>query len=89
MNTIVFELHDITDVLTLGLALGIRKPALDKIMQGNATLEGQKIQVVDYWITRKDIVRQRQGDCPGWKGLADAVAWVNPTLSHKIKRQHC
>ena len=75
--------------MKLGLALGIRKSALDRIMQDNANLEDRKIEVIHYWLTRKDIVREKQGECPGWKGLADALAWVNPALSHKIQHQHC
>ena len=89
LDTVVSELHDITDILKLGLALGIRKSALDKIMQDNANLDDRKIEVIHYWLTRRDIVRKKQGECPGWNGLADAVARVNPALSLRIKDQHC
>ena len=88
LNTIVSELHDVTDILKLGLDLGIRKSALDKIIRDNANLEDRKIEVIHYWLTRRDIVRQKQGERPGWKGLADAVARVNPALSLRIKDQH-
>ena len=87
LDTIVTELQDVTDVLELGLALGLRKSSLDRIMQENTKLQKQMIEVVHYWLTRKDIVRQRQGECPGWSGLADAVYKVNPALSHKIQHQ--
>ena len=89
MDTIVTELKGITDVLELGLALGIRKSALDQIMQDNTKLEKQKIQVIHYWLTRKEIIRQKQRECPRWDGLADAVARVNPLLSNTIRHQHC
>ena len=88
LDTVVTELKVVTDVMELGLALGIRKSSLDHIIQENTKLEKQKIEVIYYWITRKDIVRPRQGECPEWKGLADAVARVNPTLSHTIQNQH-
>ena len=64
LDTIVTELKDITDVLELGLALGIRKSALDKIMQDSTKLEKQKIEVIHYWLTRRDIVRQKPGEHP-------------------------
>ena len=88
MDTFVTELQDISDVLQLGLALGIRKSALDKIKQDNTMLEKQKIEVIHYWLTRRDIVRKKQEECPGWSGLADAVARVNPSLSDNIRRRH-
>ena len=89
LDTVVTELQDVSDVMKLGLVLGIRKSALDRIMQDKANLEDRKIEVIHYWLTRRDIVRQRQGECPGWNALAVAVARVNPALSQRIQRQHC
>ena len=42
MDTIVTELKDIADVVEFGLALGIRKSSLDRIVQENTKLEKQK-----------------------------------------------
>ena len=89
LDMIVTELKDITEVLELGLALGIRKSSLDKIMQDNAKLEKQKIEVIHYWLTRRDIVRKKQGECPEWSGLANAVDRVNSSMGDKIRQQHC
>ena len=89
LDVIVTELKDISDVLKLGLALGIRKSALDKIMQDKINLEKQMIEVIHYWLTRREIVRQKQGECPAWSRLADAVDRLNPSLSEKIRHQHC
>ena len=88
MDTVVSELKDISDVLELGLALGICKSALNKIMQNNTKLEKQKIEVVHYWLTRREIVRQKQGESPVWSRLAGAVARLNLALSEKIHHQH-
>ena len=88
LDPVVSELHDVTDVMELGLALGIRKSSLDRIIQENTKLGKQKIEVIHYWLTRRDIVRQKQGECPGWNGLADAVARVNPILSVRIQHKH-
>ena len=89
LDTIVSELQDVTEVLKLGLALGIRKSALDRIMQDNTNLEDRKIEVIHYWLTRRDITRLKQGECPGWNEVAVAVARVNPALSQRIRQQHC
>ena len=89
LHTIVTELKDVTYVLELGLALGVCKPALDQIMQDIAKLQKQKIQVIHYWLTRKDLVQRKQRECLGWDALADAVARVNPALNDMICHHHC
>ena len=86
---IVSELRDVTEVLKLGLALGIRKSALDKILQDSTNLEDRKIEVIHHWLTRRDIVRLKQGECPGWNALAVAIAEINPALSQRIQQRHC
>ena len=89
LDTILTEVRDIVDVLELGLALGIRKSALDKIMTDNRNLEHQKLNVIYYWLTRREIVRKKQNEHPTWGGLADAVDCVNPTLSERIRHKYC
>ena len=85
MDTTVTKLEDVTDDLELGLALGVCKPALDQIVQDNAKLQKQKIQVIHYWLTR----RQKRSERSGWDVLADTVARVNPTSSDRIGHHHC
>ena len=89
LETVVTELHDITDIEALGLALGIRMSALEKIAVDYPKLDKQKTKVIYYWLTRKDIVRQRQGESPIWEGIAHAVASLNPLLSERIRCLHC
>ena len=89
LETAVTELDNITDVEGLGLALGIRMSALEKIMLNCSNLDKQKTKVIYHWLIRKDIVRQRQGESPTWNGIADAVARLNPSLSERIHRRHC
>ena len=89
MRTIVTEINDITDVEDLGLNLGIRMSALQKIKADHPQLERQKKMVIYYWLTRRDIVREQRNELPTWEVLADAVALLNPALSDWIRHQHC
>ena len=89
LETLVIELNDVTEVEGLGLALGIRMSALEKIALDYSKLDKQKTKVIYSWLTRKDIVRQRQRECPTWDGIADAVAKLNPSLSERLRRQYC
>ena len=87
LETVVSVLNDIADVECLGLNLGIRMSALDKIKVDYPHLEGQKRRIIYHWLKRKDIVRRRQNEPPTWDGLADAVAILDCTLSKKIRNQ--
>ena len=89
LQRIVTELNDIFDVQTLGLGLGIRMSSLEKIKTDNPQVEQQKTQVIYYWLKRRNIIREKQGERPTWTGLAYAVARLDPTLSEKIQHQHC
>ena len=88
MEAVATKLHDISDVESLGIALGIRMSALEKIASDYSTVEKQKTKVIYYWLTRKDIVRERQGESPNWNGIANAVARLNPSLSKRIRDRH-
>ena len=88
MQTIVTELKDISDVQGLGLNLGIRMSALERIMTDYQPLDKQKTKVIYHWLKRKDIIRRKQNEHPTWGALADAVASLDPSLSEKIHHQH-
>ena len=89
LDTIVGVLDDIAAVERLGLNLGIRLSALDKIKINYPLLEDQKTRVVHYWLKRKDIVQKRQKELPTWGGLANAVDSLDPSLSERIRDQYC
>ena len=88
MATILFELDDISDVHRLGLHLGLRMSALDKIRIDCHKLKDQKLTVIYYWLTRRDIVRRKQNEHPTWGRLADAVASLYPALGERIRIHH-
>ena len=82
-------LDGITDVEGLGLNLGIRMSALERIMYEYPHPRNQKATVIYHWLKRKDIVRQKQNVLPTWDVLATAVASLDPSLSDRIRDQHC
>lgn len=89
LGTVVTKLNQITDIEGLGLALGIRMSTLEKIILDYPLQEKQKTKVIYYWLTRRDIIRQRQNEVATWDGLADAVDKLNPKLRDTIRHQHC
>ena len=90
MQEILTEFSDICDVETLGLGLGLRLSALEKIMTEHPQqLEKQKICVFSHWLKRRDIVRKKQNELPTWTGLADAVTRLDPKLSERIQCLYC
>ena len=89
MQRIVTELTAISDIVSLGLELGIRMSALEEIKADNPQVKQQRMQVVYYWLKRRDIVRTRQDECPTWTGLANAVGSLDHALSERIRCQYC
>ena len=74
-----------SQVLRLGLALGLLVSAIDKIRKDFASVEDQKIQVIKCWLKRTEIIRKMQSHRPSWSQLADAVADEDVSLSDSIR----
>ena len=89
LQRIVGELGRVVDVCGLGLCLGLRLSALEKIKVDEHSLEKQKIKMLHHWLTRKDIIRDKQGEVPRWSELADAVAKENHVLGQQIRDKYC
>lgn len=87
--TVCNELDTVRDVEELGLALGIRKSAIHVIQEKKPTSEKQRKEVVFYWLTRKEIIRQKKDVVPSWDELANAVAAQSIELSQKIRKKYC
>ena len=87
------ELDTITegDVLEdLGLTLGIKKSAIDAILQKKSTVKQQRKEIVYYWLQRKEIVRQKKDDVASWSQLADALDKVSYSeLRKTIQKKYC
>ena len=82
-------LNDITNVERLGLNLGIHMSALERIMINYPLMERQKTKAIYYWLQRRDIVWHKHNEHPTWGGLTDAMRMLNPSLSARIRLQHC
>ena len=89
LDIVVAAVRDIADAEILGLNLGIRLSALDKIKVDYPQLEGRKTRVIHCWLKRNDIVRRRQSEHPTWDALANAVAGLDHALSERIRDQYC
>ena len=88
MESIVTELDGITDVVLLGLDLGIRMSTLSRIMGEYSTLERQITEVIYHWLKRENIIRQKQNERPTVGVLTDAVAKRSTALARKIRHKY-
>ena len=89
LDIVVAAVHDVADAELLGLSLGIRLSALDKIKVDYPQVEGRKTRVIHSWIKRNDIVQRKQNEHPTWDALADALASLDLSLSERIRDQYC
>ena len=88
MEAIVAELQPITDVVGLGLHLGVRMSALEKIEAEYSNLEQQKTEVIYLWLNRRDVVQKKWDERPTLDELTDAVAKLNSSLSWRIRHKY-
>ena len=89
LHQVLEEVHNITEVVQLGLNLGLHPAAIVKIKLDNKTLEDQKTWILYAWLQRKDIVPKKQSCLPTWSELADAVAKESTAVSRAIRQKHC
>ena len=86
---ILEELHQVTDVQSLGLNLGLCLSAIFKILDEYKSLEQQKARIIWLWLQRKDIIPDKQSCLPTWCELVNAVSKDSAVLSQKIESKHC
>ena len=78
-----------SQVQSLGLALGLLISAIEKIQKDFMSVKEQKVQVIKYWLKRTEIIRKMQKSPPTWSQLADAVADEDAALSDCIRCKYC
>ena len=88
LETVVTELDSIVDVRGVGLRLGLRMSALQKIREDERTLEKEKMKILQHWLMRKDMIRGKEEVVPSWSRLADAVEKENRALSIQIRKKY-
>ena len=89
LQDVLLEIKSVSQVLKLGLALGLLISAIDKIRKDFGSVEEQKIQIIKYWLKRTEIIRKMQSHRPTWSQLADAVADEDVALSDSIRCKYC
>ena len=89
LQSVLTEIKAVNQVQSLGLALGLLLSAIDKIQKDFATVKEQKIQVINYWLKRTEIIRDKQSCPPTWSQLAEAVADEDTALSDHIRCKYC
>ena len=89
LQQVLDEVHHVTNVVKLGLNLGLYMPAIVKIQTENKSLEDQKMWILYAWLQRKDIIPSKQSNLPTWSELADAVAKESTALSKTIQLKYC
>ena len=88
MQNVLDEIEDISDIEGLALALGVRMPSIQSITAASSPAS-QKRLIIYYWLTRRDIIPEKQEQVPNWSLLAEAVEKQNPALGKKILLKHC
>ena len=89
LQRVLMEIKSVSQVRSLGLALGLLITAVDEIQKDCATVKEQKIQIIKYWLKRIEIIREMQACPPTWSQLADAVANEDVALSNQIRSKYC
>ena len=81
LQRVLTEIKPVSQVQSLGLALGLLASAIEKIQKEFAAIKEQKIEVIKCWLRRREIIREMQASPPTWSQLADAVAEDDVALS--------
>ena len=89
LQQILTEIHHVTQVMSLGLNLGLYMPAVVKIQTDYKTLADQKAWIVYAWLQRQDIIPDMQSRLPTWNELADVVGKESTAISMDIRRKYC
>ena len=89
LQRILTEIKSVSRMRSLGLALGVLMPAIEKIQKEFASVEDQKIEIIYCWLRRTEIIREMQPCPPTWSQLADAVAIEDVALSERIRHTYC
>ena len=89
LDEVLVEITAVSQVQSLGLALGLLPSAIEKIQIDFTLVNEQKTELIKCWLRRKEIIRKKQSCLPTWSQLVDAVARVDVALSESIRSKHC
>ena len=89
LQRVLTEIKSVSEVESLGLNLGLLMSAINEIQKDFTTVKKQRIQIINRWLRRAEIIREMQAFPPTWSQLADAVADEDSALSHHIRSKYC
>ena len=89
LQRVLTVIKPVSQVQSLGLALGLLPSAIDEIRKDFTSVKEQKIEVIKYWLRRIEIIHDMQSHPPTWSQLADAVAEEDVALSDRIRHKYC
>ena len=89
LQEVLREIKSISQVKSLGLALGLLISAIEEIQKDFTSVKEQKIEVIKCWLKRTEIIQKMQSCPPTWSQLADAVADEDAALSDHIRHKYC
>ena len=89
LHQVLTEIKSLSQVQSLGLALGLLSSAIDEIRKDITSVKDQKAEVIKYWLKRREIIRHKQSCPPTWSQLADAVVEEDVALGDSIRHKYC
>ena len=88
LGTVFFATTDVNQWLSLGLALGLHYPTLEKIETDKEKVDDRRRQVLVAWLQQKDDVVAEA--LPTWKTLESALRKIKENvIADKILREYC
>ena len=85
LQSVLTEIKSVSQLQSLGLALGLLASAIEKIRKEFTSVKEQKIELIKCWLRRMENIREMQSCPPTWSQLADAVAEDDVALSNSIE----
>ena len=88
LGTVFFATTDVNQWLSLGLALGLHYPTLEKIEADKEKVDDRRRQMLVAWLQQKDDVITDA--LPTWNTLVSALRKIKENVvADKISREYC
>ena len=71
LRRVLKEMKSVSQMLSLGLALGLVPSAIDVIQKDFGSVKQQNIEVIKCWLNHREIILNMQSCCPTWSVLVE------------------
>ena len=88
LQQILEEISQVTDLVTLGLRLGLHMKDIQKIQNEHKSSDEKKAWIIWSWLQR-NIIPDKESCDPTWSELAKAVKKESNALSLYILNKYC